>query len=539
MTEPATHDPTPAAGSPTAVADPAGLVTGRRTTRLDVGVGVLVGLVVAAVVLVWRSPLVPTDPWHYVMATLDFPSDQWIALGLTRYGIMLATIPPALLWKNAEATYYVWPLLSCAVLAASVYLLGRRFWGVLAGLVAVVVLFANTVLFYNASRFYPDVMAMALVVLALLTAVLARDRGLRGRGAVLWVLATGFLLGWSFEVRETAFFSWPVVLAVLTRRGSALRTWALVALPVLAWAAVDVAISTLAYGTPLAKVQALLGMNPEGVGYPPPTSGGPPADLSERTRGYYLLAVPLRALETRPDGLWMVATGVLAILALVAGNRALRLMAFGFVSVYALNLLAGGVAVPTRPLGSIDNPRYWIQYFPPIALVVGGVTALLAARLARALPRGRRLLRAAAVGGVAVLVCAVPAHHAQRFMTTTSAFAPNGGDAMERLRSALEGRDFRVPAVWTDSRTMRVLPAYQRPVFNGPQVWSGPGERLRPDSQPRPGDAVLYYSAYDDGVCVHCYESIRPWMEAHPTPPASWELVYATPDRVVELYLVR
>ena len=70
MTEPATHDPTPAAGSSTADADPAGLVTGRRTTRLDVGVGVLVGLVVAAVVLVWRSPLVPTDPWHYVMATL-------------------------------------------------------------------------------------------------------------------------------------------------------------------------------------------------------------------------------------------------------------------------------------------------------------------------------------------------------------------------------------------------------------------------------------------------------------------------------------
>ena len=79
--------------------------------------------------MVWRSPIVPTDPWHYVRSALEFPSDEWVPLGYTRYGIILANDPPAFLFKNAEATYYFWPLLSAAVLAASLYLVGRRLWG--------------------------------------------------------------------------------------------------------------------------------------------------------------------------------------------------------------------------------------------------------------------------------------------------------------------------------------------------------------------------------------------------------------------------
>ena len=95
---------------------------GTPPTRRDILPAVAVATVVTVMAWVWRSPMVPTDPFHYVVQTLEFPSDDWVALGLSRYGIFLANLLPAYLFKNAEATYYFWPLVSTALLAAMVYL---------------------------------------------------------------------------------------------------------------------------------------------------------------------------------------------------------------------------------------------------------------------------------------------------------------------------------------------------------------------------------------------------------------------------------
>ena len=130
-------------------------------------------------------------------------------------------------------------------------------------------IFTNLIVLYNLTRGYPDIMSMALVFAALVAALMARDRGFEGRAALLWLLATGFLLGWSFEVRETGLLAWPIVLAVLWRRGSVLRTYAVVAAPVLGWAALDILISGVVYGDPLLKAHTLMGTNPTGVGNVP------------------------------------------------------------------------------------------------------------------------------------------------------------------------------------------------------------------------------------------------------------------------------
>ena len=105
------------------------LLAGSPLGRKDVLAALGCAAVVLVVAVVWRSPIVPTDPYHYVRSALEFPSAGWVPLGFTRYGIILATIPPAFLFKNAQATYYFWPLLSAAVLAASLYLAGRRLSG--------------------------------------------------------------------------------------------------------------------------------------------------------------------------------------------------------------------------------------------------------------------------------------------------------------------------------------------------------------------------------------------------------------------------
>ncbi len=510
--------------------------SGSPLTRRDALVALLIGAVVVAVAVIWRSPIVPTDPWHYVRSALEFPSADWVPLGFTRYGIILASIPPAFVFKNAEASYYFWALLSAGLLASSLYLVGRRLWSPVAGLVAVVVLFTNTIVFFNLSRGYPDIMSMALVVTALLTALLARDRGFTGRGAIAWLLVTGFLLGWSFEVRETGMLAWPIVLAVLWQRGRVLRNLGIVAAPVLAWAALDVGISGLVYGDPLLKLHTLMGTNPTGVGNippPPPVS----VDDADRTRWGYFLSIPKAALE-HPDGVWLVVSGVVGVLAIVSRNRGLRLASFGLITVYGVNLLLGGVLLPQRPFGTLIVPRYWIQYFPFVALVIGGLVAVLAAWVVRRASLSGRRAGAAVTVLVAAVGLAWPVQAAVAYVPTVPAFAVNGGDGLQQLRSHLAARDFAVERVWTDWETKRILPAYQRPIWGGAKVWKGTPTSLTGPGTPQTGDAVLLFSA-DDEVCGHCRRALEPWLAKNPTLPPSWELVYEDAARTVQLYVVR
>ena len=124
----------------------------------------------------WRSSLVPTDPWHYVQGALAFPEPTWRPAGMTRWGFVLPIIPFARLWGDSTATYYVVPLLSTGLLAAVLVLLGTRAVSRAAGLLAAVLALATPLVFVNLTRGYADLTATALVGLALLLATLAVDR---------------------------------------------------------------------------------------------------------------------------------------------------------------------------------------------------------------------------------------------------------------------------------------------------------------------------------------------------------------------------
>ena len=520
-------------------ARPAGalpLLTGARLTRWDALTASLIGLALTLFAVVYRSPIVPTDPWHYVRSALQFPSDDWVPLGFTRYGIILANIPPAFMFKNAEVVYYFWPLLVVFILSATIYLVGRRFWGPLAGAVAVVLLFANSVVLYNLTRGYPDLMSMALLFSAVLCAVLARDHGLRGRGATAWILAAGFLLGWGVEVRETFVLAWPIVLALLWRRGSVLRVYALLALPVVFWAALDIGLSGIFYGDPLLKAHTLTGTNPTGVGNVPPP---PPIklDAADRTRWGFFLGIPKTAINGSAGGWWMVLTGLVAMLGVFSRNRALRLVSWSFVILYGLNLLAGGVLIPSRPFGTLINPRYWVQYFPFIALALGGITSLVAAAIVRRMPSAGRTASTAVAVGLALLVCAYPVVQAVRFVPTVPSFAANGGNDLERLRDHLAGTGFEPAVIWTDWETRRLVPIFQRPLFGGDKVWGGKVKTLSGSVSPQPGDAVLLYSARSD-VCDHCRAALKPWLDENRTIPDGWELLYEDDEGTLQLYRV-
>ena len=171
---------------------------GNPWSRTDFAVAGVVVLATMVVSWVFRTEIVSSDPWHYGMAAIEFPQDSWVPLGYTRYGMIIPLGPLVLAFGHAAVTFYAPAILASGVLAGSVYLLGRRWWGHLAGITAVLLLLSNWIVFVNLSRFYPDIPSISLVVAALVLAVAARGRQLAGqRWSDLLPVAVGFLLGWS------------------------------------------------------------------------------------------------------------------------------------------------------------------------------------------------------------------------------------------------------------------------------------------------------------------------------------------------------
>ncbi|WP_082590072.1 glycosyltransferase family 39 protein [Phycicoccus sp. Soil748] len=507
----------------------------RRTHLLEAAV---IGLAVIALAYVYRSIVVPTDPWHYVRSAMYFPSDGWVALGYTRYGMVLANLPTVWLFGNAQATYYFWPILSSGLMAAGVYLIGRRFWGPVAGLAAVALLISNRVIFYNLSRGYPDIMSMALFVGAILCALAARDQQANSRRAWPWLLATGFLLGWGFEVRETSMLVWPLIAVILVQRRHLLRTIALVVLPIVGWAALDVLISWVAYEDPLLKFHVLTGLD---VSLAETATGEVKnAAILNQPRSFYVTYIPDRALQSE-GGLWMVLMGALTLVGLFVRNHAVRLMSLWFLLAYGLTVLAGGALDPAHPRGLLHVERYWIPFVPAMALASAGLVAVTVQWVARHSPlrRASRILGAALGTALAAVLCFGPVAFAVQYASANPAFAPAGGAALEELRSELDRRDFQGGRIFSDWETVRIFEAYQRPFFGGAKEYPGEARSITGGPQPQPGDYVVLWQK-NSKTCGFCSNALKPWTAKHPDgPPSSWKVDYTTSHGILTLYKVQ
>ncbi|MGN6753752.1 MAG: glycosyltransferase family 39 protein [Intrasporangium sp.] len=504
-------------------------------TRGDFALAGLVGLVTAVVAWVFRTEIVSTDPWHYVMAAIQFPQHTWVPLGYTRYGMIVPLAPLVIAWGYAPATFYVPALAASACMAGSVYLLGRRFWGPMAGVTAVVLLLSNWVVFPNLARFYPDIPSIALVLLALVLAVAARDYDGPGRwrGDAL-VVAAGFLLGWSFEARETALFAWPIVIAALWVKGRVRRNALLAAAPVIGWAIVDVTIGAVAYGDPLLKLHTFTRQDL--------STTSNPADLAVLNqfvglpRLDYLTMIPRLILHGAvPGGLWLLALAAVTLLGFLVRDTAVRLCAAAFVVSYLLFVGVSGFFLPSHPAGRLDVQRYWIQFVPWIALATAGVLHVVVGALARR--RGARYAQYLGAAGSAILVAASVALVAPTIQSSP-ALATNGGAVLSDVSGELARMDPGTgAAIYTDWQTMRILPIYRHPAFGGTSQWTTPLRSLTGKETPRPGDLVLLVASRSS-PCGFCSAALTPWRKSHPALPADWKRVFTTADGGYTLYRV-
>lgn len=512
---------------------------GRVIGRLDILPALAVGLIAMAVALRYRSALVPTDPWHYVQGALAFPNGTWRPAGLSRWGFLLPIIPFARLWGDATATYYVVPLLSTGALAVVLYLLGTRYVARLTGWLGTLLALATPIVFVNLTRGYTDLTATMLVGVGLLLATLAADAALAAQDAGRpwqWqvpalLAAAGFVTGWSFEVRETAVFAWPVIAWVLWTIRQPIRTLTWFAPPALAWLALDIILCTVIYHDPWLKFRIMSGAD---ISQSVVTSD---AGYVGHSRWWYITILP--------RSLWELSGGPVLVLCLLVGAvggfvlRAQlgRIWAWGMLTV-GLLWAQGGAVDPAHPSVRLDVARYWLSFIVPLMLAAVGVVVILIRR-----STGTRRLVTEVAGGVLALGVLVPSI---RFATTYPGFWPNGGDAMAQLRDELtEVGGMPDAIIWADWGTQRILPTYQVGPFGAPRWQAHSFKSLnhlfltKPDTAdgyPQPGSYVVLYSM-DDRTCWHCRRALKPVEEAFgPFPAPGWIKLFTTQTGNLTLY---
>ena len=500
-------------------------------------VAALVGVLGALASFKFRTVPVPTDPWHYVIAGQTFPAESWNTVGLTRYGLSLPMIPITRLFHESELSFYLTPCLATGLLLGGVYWLTSRFFGWIAGCAAAVLTLANGVVLGNSSRLYPDVFAVAMTVLAVVTAVMARDIWARRPQVSTWLvtmlLLTGTFVGLSWWMRETALLAWPIVGAVLLWRGGPRPriSLPLVAVPAVGLLLLEMLISKLAFGDAMLRFEALTGPDMSA------TTNQADVPYLGQSRMTYLLTMPKGALLFE-DGRWMVAMAVIAVLSGIAFPRKVGLFAAWFVLVFGLFTLVGGGLSPEHPRIRLDVARYWIAFLPPMVIAaVGGVTLVVRLLGERLLAGRSHRLRVGLAGVLALALVAGPVAASAQGVRQSPPYVVTNGNEGAEFRNWLHGNDKSVGRVYSDWMSGRVLPTYALS-FTGDRMAKVRWLSLTGLDQPRVGDHVVLYSAYSP-VCFFCGDNLHTsWLHNHRGDLRRWDRVWKSKDSTFVVYRV-
>ncbi|HEY7483467.1 MAG TPA: glycosyltransferase family 39 protein [Streptosporangiaceae bacterium] len=476
----------------------------------------------------------PSDQLHYLDAAPYFPRPipgSTIIHQMTRFGLTGPTRLVMTVVGYSEASYYFVPLLAGVLLLFGTYAIGTLLFSRWVGAAAALVLLTYTPVFYDGTELMPDLFATGLFTCAVALAVAVRMERLPARPWAL--LLIGFLLGWSYLVREFIVFVWPLILALLWARLRKDRPlwrgllW--VAAPIVVLVAGETLLCWIVYDDPLARVRAVAGHGEQ-----------VPAAVAEtfhnKPRRVYAgrLWAALNGSENvyYPEH-WIVRPLLFATV-VGAPARPRRLGIFGLwpALMWVPLTLLGGVIDPSAPKLRIQLIRYWFPVFP--AFVLGGVAALwlIVGYLAGRRAAGRTVLPAAAVACVAAASVFLAVGNWGR-----DPDVGRGERDMAAFRTWMAGHSDGVRYVWTDGMTGHVLKVFQQGPFGG-RAWPAEIRALRFGAPgPASGDMVVLF---DPGgtICGQCRKAAGVALGGPVQSAVSWHEVYATRDGVLRVYSV-
>lgn len=473
---------------------------------VDLPVVALLTIGVLAVAWTYRSVLVTSDPWHYAQSALYFGRHEWIPSGLTRWGIILPLVPVGAAFGDTLPTYYAFALTATALVVPVVYVLARWVVPTFVAALSVVCFMALPVVLVNSTRGYPDLMAVALSGLTLILVLVARDQDRVG-----WLLLAGLVAGWAFEVRETTLFAWPVFIWVIWTVGRRILGYVLFIIGLLPWAVTDVLLSWRTLGDPWAKWHVLSG-----------------SDLNTSTsvldgsylghdRLWYLLRLPV-AISEQPWGWTLLLVAGLGLVGGLALRGRVGLYVVWAVLPAVLLVVQAGLLDPAHPSVRVDVPRYWLSFAPGLT-----ISAVALCRWA-----GLKVRLGGWLGPV--LLTAVLVTAGARYATTEPSLYPNSGDLPYVTARELPAGS----TVWTDGRTVRILPVYLNSAGRDVTMRDFTARGATPPA----GDYVLLFSDTDT-TCEFCKLDYDLWrQDGHSLPLDEYTPVWTAPDGKARLYRV-
>ncbi len=541
------------------------------TKSIAVGAGLVVAWL--GVTLPNLRPPPPQDQLNYLESAAAFPErlSEPNALGGTpdvthqvlRFGLTLPTRLAMEVFGYSQAAYYTVPLFATILLLVSVYAVGCLLFGRTVGVAGAVLVMSTTPIFREQSYLMPDLFSAALFTAVVALCVAVRLRRLPRN---VWVLlAIGTLLAWSYLVREFVVFGWPLVPALLYRRGAArgsLRDLCWVAVPVAVLVLAEMALCWTTYGDPLLRLKVTSGHGNivAAVQYA--------ASYRDMSRIEYVMVFP-RGLPHYAEGRWML--GLLALTLIGGGaqvaarlwrlrdpatrifrgpsGQGLALLLLWCAAFWVPLTLLGGVLDPSAPKLRLILIRYWYPIYPAFVLAGLGAVWLTGRYLAGRLPAGRRLpgglpawrLTRALPAIMAVVVAAAPVTIAVRHSWGLTSTRVGGSthfeefrDWMARYERTPEGG--AVPVVWTDTSTDGILQLFRSGPFGG-SAWTTPVRSWRATGpHPQAGDLLLTFGLDRKSRCLFCRRAMTALLDvAH---PRLGPVVFATADRNLRVYRV-
>lgn len=511
---------------------PAGRLEAPNHRRyVTIALGAAVGFATLVGELLYRVPPQPSDQINYLDAAQAFPEPpaNFYHTITMRMGIVLPMRLLLMLFGFNEASYYLIAFGAGIALAVGVFALGTLLFNRTVGVAAAALTVGNSVVFPDLTQPLVDPLATALFCWALVLAVALRQHrpqtSSTRRRETITLIVIGALLGWSYLTREFIVFLWPLIPFVLFRR-IRLRRLLWIALPLAVVGLGEAALNAWIYGNPIERFTA-------SSGHREILAGQDYGAKQQHRRGEYLLTRFVAAIGKTPEGMFLKAALVATLLGAIRSRR-LRFLAAWFALLWVPLTLLGGILDPSRPTLALTIARFWLPIIPAICLGGVGALYLLARQEARRYP----LLVTRAVGVaacVALVGTAVPVTVAQYARMHDLAYVRNDGDHLGLLRTWLVKSSQQVRVLRTDPRTARVLDVSMPGPF-GEGGWDGAIEKMAKPEDARSGEYVVLYG--DFPACQQCQMAAAKIFGNTPVLPPSWERVFETPKRKIQVFRV-
>ena len=508
----------------------------RNFFKSDLAIIILIAILALAVQLFFLNPPILSDQMEYYVTALRLPRlPSNPNIGSMRIGLEL---PVAFLYRifgSSEVAYYAFPLLSYALLAASIYLIAKSLFSKRVGIFAALwtIFFPNLIL--DAGHLLPDVPATAVsaAAFAMLFTYFGHQeiqRDFASRQSRLVLIIAGLLFGWSYLIKEylaILFFLIPAVFWILKIPYKHLVP---MALAMLAMYALEAAIGILYYHNPFIRFMAA---NPR------ETTGEIQKDVF-RIVNYFALLV----IKAGGEGILAVmGLGIVNSLIGVFKREKRYIFLLGWILlIYVLFTVAGLLPVIFNWEGIVllrlHKFRYWVPILPP--LVIAGAAVL--DRITTWLSLQIKLNKAAEKFFVSILMAGILIVVTGRGIMTIQSdpdFIRNGKGHYLELRAYLEDHDDPQGIIWIDRDNKRaferILPMYIRNSF-GKLIWHGKFKYINTD------ELYLRAEEIDEGMIIIDRDFMVPELYHVPEylaePPDNWRLVFESSNRKIALYSV-